>query len=63
MLKNGDSYIATHVEYDENGSIIKIVDSHYYPGPTLNRRWKHVGDEVIKIEYNYDAHGNWTLAR
>lgn len=63
MLKNGDSYIATHVEYDENGSIIKIVDSHYYPGPILNRRWKHVGDEVIKIEYNYDAHGNWTLAK
>lgn len=63
LLNDGESYNATHIEYDENGNIIKVLDSYYSPGPILNRRWKHIGDKVIKIEYTYDEHGNWTLAK
>ena len=65
LLADGNnSYKATHLEYDENGNISKIVYSEYFTnGTRQNRNWKHIEDDVIKIDYTYDSYGNWTMAK
>lgn len=65
LLADGNnSYKATHLEYDENGNISKIVYSEYFTnGTRQNRNWKHTEDDVIKIDYTYDSYGNWTMAK
>lgn len=65
LLSDGNnSYKATHLEYDENGNISKIVYSEYFTnGTRQNRNWKHTEDDVIKIDYTYDLYGNWTMAK
>lgn len=65
LLSDGNnSYKATHLEYDENGNISKIVYSKYFTnGTRQNRNWKHIEDDVIKVDYTYDSYGNWTMAK
>lgn len=65
LLSDGNnSYKATHLEYDENGNISKIVYSEYFTnGTRQNRNWKHTKDDVIKVDYTYDSYGNWTMAK
>lgn len=65
LLSDGNnSYKATHLEYDENGNISKIVYSEYFTnGTRQNRNWKHIEDDVIKVDYTYDSYGNWTMAK
>ena len=65
LLADGNnSYKATHLEYDENGTISKIVYSEYFTnGTRQNRNWKHTKDDVIKVDYTYDSYGNWTMAK
>lgn len=65
LLSDGNnSYKATHVEYDEKGNIAKIVYSeHFTSGRRQNRNWKHIEDDVIKVDYTYDSYGNWTMAK
>lgn len=65
LLSDGNnSYKATHLEYDENGNISKIVYSRYFTnGTRQNRKWKHTEDDVIKVDYTYDSYGNWTMAK
>lgn len=65
LLSDGNnSYKATHLEYDENGNISKIVYSRYFTnGTRQNRNWKHTEDDVIKVDYTYDSYGNWTMAK
>lgn len=65
LLADGNnSYKATHLEYDENGNISKIVYSEYFTnGTTQNRNWKHTEDDGIKVDYTYDSYGNWTMAK
>lgn len=65
LLSDGNnSYKATHLEYDENGNISKIVYSEYFTnGTRQNRNWKHTEDDVIKVDYTYDSYGNWTMAK
>lgn len=65
LLSDGNnSYKATHLEYDENGTISKIVYSEYFTnGTRQNRNWKHTKDDVIKVDYTYDSYGNWTMAK
>ena len=65
LLSDGhNSYKATHLEYDENGNISKIVYSKYLTnGTRQNRNWKHSEDDVIKVDYTYDSYGNWTMAK
>lgn len=65
LLADGNnSYKATHLEYDENGNISKIVYSKYFTnGTRQNRNWRHSEDDVIKVDYTYDSYGNWTMAK
>lgn len=65
LLSDGNnSYKATHLEYDENGNISKIVYSKYFTsGSRQNRKWEHIEDNVIKVDYTYDSYGNWTMAK
>lgn len=65
LLADGNnSYKATYLEYDENGNISKIVYSEYFTnGTRQNRNWKHIEDDVIKVDYTYDSYGNWTMAK
>lgn len=65
LLSDGNnSYKATHLEYDENGNISKIVYSEYFTnGTRQNRNWKHIEDDVIKVDYTYDSYSNWTMAK
>lgn len=65
LLSDGNNYYkATHLEYDENGNISKIVYSKYFTnGTRQNRNWKHTEDDVIKIDYTYDSYGNWTMVK
>lgn len=65
LLADGNnSYKATHLEYDENGNISKIVYSKYLTnGTRQNRNWRHSEDDVIKVDYTYDSYGNWTMAK
>lgn len=65
LLADGNnSYKATHLEYDENGNISKIVYSEYFTnGTRQNRNWRHSEDDVIKVDYTYDSYGNWTMAK
>lgn len=65
LLADGNnSYKATHLEYDTTGNIAKIVYSRYFTsGSRQNRKWKHIEDDVIKIDYTYDSYGNWTMAK
>jgi len=65
LLSDGNnSYKATHLEYDENGNISKVVYSKYFTnGTRQNRNWKHTEDDGIKVDYTYDSYGNWTMAK
>lgn len=65
LLSDGNnSYKAVHLEYDEKGNIAKIVYSKYFTnGTRQNRNWKHIKDDVIKVDYTYDSYGNWTMAK
>lgn len=65
LLSDGNnSYKATHLEYDENGNISKIVYSEYFTsGSRQNRKWEPIEDNVIKVDYTYDSYGNWTMAK
>lgn len=28
-----------------------------------DKTWKHIEDDVIKVDYTYDSYGNWTMAK